>query len=346
MVHQVSIEEFMEYRKKLPVFDVRSPGEYKDGHIPGANNLPLFDNEERRIIGTLYKKSGREAAVYEGLGIAGKKLQTYVKKALQLTKTKELLIHCWRGGMRSESMSWLLSTAGFRVHLLTGGYKTYRSYIRRLWEQKSELYVIAGKTGSGKTEILHFLKEKGQQVLDLGKIARHKGSAFGAIGQQQQPTNEQFENDLADHWINLDFQKPIWIEDESLHIGRVCLPDTFYWKKQASRTLLLDVPKSIRIERLTKDYAAFPKELLIESIGKITKRLGGQNAKKAVESILNDDFNTAIDIVLGYYDKAYSYDLTKKESSMIDQMDCNTSDPKIIAEDVIQKFLWDGKPEK
>ncbi len=346
MVNHLSIEEFMEYRQKFPVFDVRSPGEYIDGHIPGAYNLPLFDNDERRIIGTLYKKSGREAAVFEGLGIAGKKLQTYVKKALQLTKTKELLIHCWRGGMRSESMAWLLSTAGFRVHLLTGGYKTYRRHIRRLWEQKAALYVIAGKTGSGKTEILHFLKEKGQQVLDLEKIARHKGSAFGAIGQQQQPTNEQFENDLADHWINLDLQKPVWLEDESLHIGKVCLPEPFYWKKQDSKTILIDVPKSLRIERLKKDYAVFPKELLIESIGKITKRLGGQNAQKAVGSILNDDFTTAIDIVLGYYDKAYSYDLTKKKRSMIYQMDFNNSDPKIIAEDIIQNFLLDGKAEK
>ncbi|MFW5758047.1 MAG: tRNA 2-selenouridine(34) synthase MnmH [Bacteroidota bacterium] len=342
MVHQVSIEEFMEYRQKLPVFDVRSPGEYKDGHIPGAYNLPLFDNDERRIVGTLYKSSGREAAVYEGLGIAGKKLQTYVKKALQLTKTKEVLIHCWRGGMRSESMAWLLSTAGFYVHLLAGGYKTYRKYIRRLWEQKSELYVLAGKTGSGKTEILQYIQEKGQQILDLEKIACHKGSAFGAIGQQQQPTNEQFENNLADQWIHLNLQKPVWIEDESLHIGRVCLPNTFYIKKQTSKTILLEVPKSLRIQRLKKDYAVFPKEQLIESIAKITKRLGGQNAKKAIESVLNDDFTTAIDIVLGYYDKAYSYDLTKKDSTKIYQMDCNIPDPKTIAEQVIRNFLKGG----
>ncbi len=344
MVNQVTVERFMELRKKFPVFDVRSPGEYTDGHIPGAYNLPLFDNEERRIIGTLYKKSGREAAVFEGLGIAGKKLQAYVKKALQLTKTKELLVHCWRGGMRSESMAWLLSAAGFRVHLLTGGYKTYRRYIRKIWVQKAELYVIAGKTGSGKTDILHAMKESGQQVLDLEKIACHKGSAFGAIGQQKQPTNEQFENLLADEWLHFDLQKPIWTEDESLHIGRVCLPDAFYLQKQGAKTILLDVPKSIRIERLKEDYASFPKELLIVSIEKITKRLGGQNAKKAIEAIWKDDFSAAIDIVLYYYDKTYSYDLEKKDREKIIRIECNTSDTQQIAKTILGRFLHEGEP--
>lgn len=337
MIHVIDAAEFLELRKRYSVFDVRSPGEHAQGHIPRSINLPLFDDEERQRVGTLYKVSGRQAAILEGLGFVGAKLQELVKKARRFSIGNTVMVHCWRGGMRSESMAWLFSTAGFDVYLLRGGYKTYRRYIREQWERDCELKVVAGKTGSGKTDIIHHLASQGQQVLDLEKAAHHKGSAFGAFGEQAQPANEQFENDLSDLWHELDFSNPIWLEDESRFIGKVSIPEALYQKKQISKTLCIEVPRHLRIERLVKEYAFYPKEMIIGAITRITHRLGGQHAKAAIEAIKEDHFEVAVDIVLTYYDKTYSFDLQQKPDVTL--LPCNTADPGTIARMILQHSM-------
>jgi tRNA 2-selenouridine synthase len=342
-MQRIEIEEFLSLRSQMPVFDVRSPAEFVDGHIPGAISLPLFDNEERKIVGTIYKKSGREAAIYEGLGFVGKKMQWYVKEAQRHVPGKKLLIHCWRGGMRSESLAWLLGTAGFEVFVLIGGYKSYRQYIRMIWERPAIIHVVSGKTGSGKTEILKHLKNLGQQVLDLEGLAHHKGSAFGAIGELPQPSNEQFENDLADQWFKLDLSQPVWLEDESHYIGRVFIPDPLFQQKQNGKIFCVEIPHDQRIQRLIKDYASFPKSQLIESIEKISRRLGGQHVKTAVEAIENDNFATAIDIVLYYYDKTYAHGLSQKIPSAIKYVNCPGADAQENALWVLKQSLTDLK---
>lgn len=319
MIHLIDIVEFNQLRKSLPVIDVRSPGEFACGHIPAAFNLPLFDDEERKIVGITYKQQGREPAILKGLDLVGNKLSSFVKQTRKIAPGRKLLIHCWRGGMRSEGMAWLLSLAGFDVKVLKGGYKIYRRFNSVLWEKAVKIIIISGKTGSGKTEILQFLKQQGQQVLDLEHYAHHKGSAFGSIGETPQPNSEQFENDLAEIWQQFDFMQPVWLEDESRMIGRVFIPEKLYLKMCSAIVVSLDMSKELRIGRLIGDYAKFPKPLLVGSIEKISRRLGGQNMKTAVNAIEQDDYATAIDIVLSYYDKAYCYDLTKKikESTFI-----------------------------
>ncbi|MFO7923032.1 MAG: tRNA 2-selenouridine(34) synthase MnmH [Bacteroidales bacterium] len=313
MTSYIDTGEFMGLRKTLSVLDVRSPLEFEAGHIPGAINLPLFDNQERTMVGTAYKKSGREKAMLVGLEYAGKKLTSYVSGARRAAANRKVLMHCWRGGMRSESMAWLLSLAGFDVFLLKGGYKAYRKYIRKLWETPGPFIVLSGKTGTGKTDILNYLEKTGQQVIDLEGYAHHKGSAFGSLGELPQPTNEQFENDLADKWLKLDHSQITWAEDESRSIGRVSIPEKLNETIHSCTTVCLDMPENLRIDRLVHDYAAFPKPLLKQSVEKIRRKLGGQNANKAIEAIENEDFRLAVSVVLKYYDKTYSYDLAKRE---------------------------------
>ncbi|MBE0638315.1 MAG: tRNA 2-selenouridine(34) synthase MnmH [Bacteroidales bacterium] len=335
MIHPVDIAEFKRLRKSLPAVDVRSPGEFTVGHIPDAFNLPLFDDEERKAVGITYKQQGREPAILKGLDLVGCKLSGFVKQARKIAPGRKLLLHCWRGGMRSEGMAWLLSTAGFEVNVLKGGYKAYRRFNSRFWEKASKMIILSGKTGSGKTEILHVLQHLGHQVLDLERFAHHKGSAFGAIGEVDQPNSEQFENDLAEVWQLFDFQKPIWIEDESRMIGRVFIPEILHFKMSKASVISLEMPKKLRIERLIDDYAKYPKPLLIHSIEKISRRLGGQNMKTAVNAIGQDDFGTAIDIVLDYYDKAYCYDLTKKVKDKTFTVPVQTADAEANAREVI-----------
>jgi tRNA 2-selenouridine synthase len=327
MIHQINIEEFLA-NSQLPVIDVRSPAEFAQGHIPGAVNIALFDDAERATVGKLYKSAGREAAIMRGLDIVGPKMSGFVKAARRVAPGKEIRIHCWRGGMRSESLAWLFSTAGFEVSVLEGGYKNYRRYIRQALASEAKYIILSGKTGTGKTEILHALQQQGEQVLHLEGLAHHKGSAFGSIGELPQPTTEQFENDLFEALKILDPEKPIWIEDESRSIGKVIIPDSFFTKMRNSTVISLDMPQPLRIRRLVKDYAAYPADELIDALQHIMRRLGGQHAATAIAAIRESDFETAIRITLDYYDKTYAFGLEKRDEKKVHTITTDTADAK------------------
>ena len=325
MVHKFSIEEFLA-NSQLPVIDVRSPAEFAQGHIPGAVNIALFDDDERATVGKLYKSAGREAAIKRGLDIVGPKMSGFVKAARTVAPGKEIRIHCWRGGMRSESLAWLFSTAGFDVSVLEGGYKSYRRYIRQALDADADYIIVSGHTGTGKTEFLHALHQQGEQVLHLEGLAHHKGSAFGSIGALPQPTTEQFENALFEALKNLNPEKPIWIEDESRSIGRVIIPDPFFTKMRNSPVISLDMPQPLRIRRLVKDYAAYPADELIDALQHIMRRLGGQHAATAIAAIRESDFETAIRITLDYYDKTYTFGLEKRDIKKVHTIATDTTD--------------------
>jgi tRNA 2-selenouridine synthase len=317
LVKKIDIEEFLLRSKELPVIDVRSPGEFHQGHIPCAINLPLFDNEERAIVGTIYKNSGRDAAILKGLELAGPKLAGFVKKMDQIAPQKEILIHCWRGGLRSEQMAWLCDLAGFKTEVLTGGYKSYRRFIRASFSNEMNCIILGGMTGSGKTDILHQLSLLGEQVIDLERIACHRGSVFGGLGQEIQPTNEQFENNLYGFWKNLDLKKLLWIEDESRSIGSVTIPDPLFTKICCSPMIKIEVPKEARIQRLVKEYSGLDKELLKEAVTKISEKLGGTRTKQAIEALDKNEFELVTDLVLAYYDKSYQHSVSGRISQNI-----------------------------
>lgn len=338
MESQLAVDTFLTHLPTFdtPILDVRSPGEFEQGHIPGAVSFPLFDDEERAIVGTLYKQSGREDAIMRGLDIIGPKMSRFVRAARKLAPARRVRIHCWRGGMRSGSLAWLLQTAGFEASVLTGGYKAYRSYIRSELSKPLNLIVLGGKTGSGKTDILHALTELGEQVIDLEGLAHHKGSSFGALGQLPQPSTEQFENDIHTAFTKLNTQKRIWIEDESHSIGRVYLPAPLEDQMRVAPTIALAVPPSIRINRLVREYATFPKADLIESLSRIQKRLGNQRLQQAITALEQNDYATTAEIALAYYDQAYAFGLTKKPEKQLQTMAINSDNPSQTAQELIR----------
>lgn len=338
MTKPLSIEQFLEKSKTTPIIDVRSPGEFERGHIVGAVNIPLFENHERAEVGTRYKKVGKESAFLLGLDIVGTKLSGFVKKANKIAPEKEVLVHCWRGGMRSGSFATLLSSAGMKVSLLVGGYKSYRNFILDEFRKPLNIIVLGGKTGSGKTEILHELEKQGEQILDLEGLANHKGSAFGMLGQAPQPMTEHFENMLYEKLSKLDTSRRIWIEDESKNVGCCNIPDGLWQQMRVANVAFIDVKKEIRIERLMNEYAQFSFEELKKATDRIAKRLGGQQHKDALEALVQGDFSVGTDIALHYYDKTYLHGLSKREPSKVTTFEVTENNPTATATQLIEGF--------
>ena len=313
----ITAGRFLELAQHLPVIDVRSEKEYFQGHIPAAFNIPLFNNEERAIVGTIYKNSGKDQSVIKGLEIAGPKMSGYIKALKVITTGKEILIHCWRGGLRSENMAWLFYQAGYKVSLLEGGYKAYRHLIREKLSLPAKIIILGGMTGTGKTELLHSISRKGNQVLDLEKLAFHKGSVFGGLGQPEQPTIEQFENNIYAEWKKFDLSLPVWVEDESRMIGIVTIPDPLF--EQMSNAPMIEIRRETeeRIRRLTYEYSTYIITELQDAVMKISEKLGGTNTKEALAAIQTGDFSKAARISLYYYDKAYAHSLLKRKNKQI-----------------------------
>jgi tRNA 2-selenouridine synthase len=193
------------------------------------------------------------------------------------------------------------------------------------------MHVLGGRTGSGKTELLRHLAELGEQVIDLEALANHKGSSFGALGEQPQPSQEHFENLLWDALRRIDPERPVWVEDESRLIGRVMLPDPFFEALRSAVVLVVDMPVDDRVERLVKDYGAFPIEQLEEAVTRIGKRLGPQHLKEAYEALRTGDLHTVVRITLAYYDKTYAYGLSKRDPASTLTLPASAADIRGLA---------------
>ena len=338
MPEQLITEEFLKQAQYLPVIDVRSPAEWKQGHIPGSVNIPLFSNEERAKVGTRFKKSGKEFAIELGLEIVGPKMLDFVRKAKEAAKDKQVLVHCWRGGMRSGSMAWLFETAGLQANTLQGGYKAYRKYIRDQFAPPTNLIVLGGHTGSGKTDVLKAIEQAGEQFLDIEAIAHHKGSAFGTIGQAPQLTNEHFENKLAEVWLKLDKSKRIWVEDESRTLGQNTIPDPLFLQMRTVELWRIIVPKEERIKRLVKEYAFIDKEMLKEAVLKIERKLGGLKAKQCLEAIQIANYELVADLTLDYYDKGYEFGNSKRKEGTIINIIIEKDEPELTAQLLLERI--------
>ena len=337
MENRVPPESFLAARAERVVLDVRAPGEYAQGHIPGALSFPLFSDEERAAVGTMYKQVGKEEAMELGLRIVGPKMEGFVKQAKILAPTRKLAVHCWRGGQRSGSMAWLFRQSGFEVVTLEGGYKAYRQHVLHLLDNSAlNLVVLGGRTGSGKTKILHALKLLGEQIIDLEAIAHHKGSAFGFIGEEPQPTVEQFENELLEAILPLDASRRVWVENESRSIGRVYIPDSFWAKMRVSPLVNVSIPDTDRIQNLLEDYVRTDRSELEAAFQKIASKLGGLNLKTALESLEQGDFSAAARIALAYYDKTYQFGLDSSKASQIRILEFLHGDAEKIAQELMQ----------
>jgi tRNA 2-selenouridine synthase len=354
---KIQIEQFLQLAKQHPVIDVRSPGEYNHAHIPGAVSMPLFTDQERAVVGTAYKQESRQKAIKLGLDFFGPKMRKMVEEVEVLVRNREsvassqepgdpelrttnsILVYCWRGGMRSGAVSWLLDMYGFKVYTLVGGYKKFRNYVLDSFKKEYSFKILGGYTGSGKTETLKELKKIGETVIDLEAIANHKGSAFGNIGLPKQPTQEMFENLLgceleamSNEQNTMPFKASfrggggIWLEDESQRIGLVNIPNELWKRMRSSPVYFLDIPFEERLNHINEEYGKLDKQKMIEAIVRIKERLGGLEAKNAINHLESNNTIESFRILLKYYDKWYLKGLHNREkiNSLLHLIKCDS----------------------
>jgi tRNA 2-selenouridine synthase len=352
---RITIGQFLQMATDTPVFDVRSPAEYLHAHFPGAFNLPLFTDEERKVVGTLYKQSGKKDAIRAGLNFFGPKMNVLVEQVESVLeqwtekdggsngKEKQLIVHCWRGGMRSAGIAWLLDLYGFRVYTLAGGYKSFRRWCIQQFEKPYPIQILGGYTGSGKTEILRSLKNKGQEVIDLERIAFHKGSVFGNLGEPPQPSQEMFENRLALALASVSGKETVWLEDESQRIGDINIPIRLYRYMQTRPLYFVEIPFEERLQYITEQYGKFGKEILATRITRIQKRLGGLETKTALEQLERGELTESFRILLKYYDKFYLKSLQNKLHLVkeVRKLECLNPDPVANAEKILRHLEFE-----
>ncbi len=320
------ISKFLELSNGELIIDVRAPIEFAKGHITNAINIPLFENSERAEIGTLYKQQGKEVAVTRGLEIVSPKLVVFVNQVKELSKNKKVFVYCFRGGMRSNSFAWLMNTSGLNAYILEGGYKKYRNYVLDYFKLEKKLIVLGGMTGSGKTDILKQLKLQSFQIIDLEKLANHKGSAFGTINEPKQNPQQIFENNLFNELSTLNNNLPIIIEDESLTIGYNKIPIGLWHQMKKAPIIKLDIPFDLRVNKLVSDYTTTDIEALKTCVLKIQQNLGTQNTKLCLNYLDENNLTEVARLTLLYYDKSYTFTYNKKTEQKITIVKLNTMD--------------------
>ena len=297
--------------------DTRSPAEFEQGHIPGAVNVPLLENDERAIVGTLYKQQGPEEAKNRGLDIVSGKLTSIVRQiaSLNASPEKPLVVYCWRGGMRSKSVLTILELMGISGSQLIGGYKAYRRHVQdqlAVCKIKSELVVLCGSTGVGKTILLQKLASRGYPILDLEGLANHRGSAFGHIGIGKPATAQNFDAQLLEELQKLSENKVILVECESKRVGNVYLPDVLYQAMQHGRRVLVKASVSTRVARLIAEYTDVlqPNDPeIIVSLQSLTRKLGKKKTSRLVEEYeAGNVHDFTASLLTDYYDGLYGYE--------------------------------------
>lgn len=316
-ITKTHIADFIELTTTAIVIDVRSPAEFAHAHFPNAYNIPLFSNEERAVVGTAYKQQSREAAIKKGLDFFGPKMNQIIDAVIALKtlypNKKNVLVYCWRGGMRSAGVAWLLDLYGLKVSTLIGGYKAFRNWTLAQFNQSYRFNIIGGYTGSGKTLLLQRLQNAHFSVINLEALAHHKGSALGALGEASQPSQEMFENKLATSlYENNKTQPIIFLEDESQRIGKVQIPLGIWTQMRSQTVFFFDIDFEVRLQYLTECYGVHPKDQLIAAILRIQKRLGGLETKNAINFIVENNCKESFRILLQYYDKWYFKGLHKR----------------------------------
>jgi tRNA 2-selenouridine synthase len=316
---QLPSAEFLAGRGAL--LDVRSPGEFARGHIPAAVNLPLFSDEQRAEIGTLYRHEGRRAAVRRALALVAPRLETLAAELCTWSERGEgapLRLYCWRGGMRSASLAELAQKLDLPVLLLEGGYKAYRRWVLALFERPWPLALLGGRTGTGKTELLLALRQHGVAVVDLEGLAHHRGSSFGGLGLPPQPSTEHYENRIATVLHSLEGAGRIWLEAESAMVGRCRIPAGLWRQMREAPVLEVTRPLQQRLDALVAIYGSQDAGELAAATRRISRRLGPQRTAGALAAIERSDWAAACAQILDYYDRCYDHDLEGRERTVVD----------------------------
>ena len=322
-----------------PLVDVRSPGEFAKGHWPGALNIPLFSDDERAAVGTTYKQQGRLPAVHLGLSITGPKLARHAQELEKIRDRGNPRIYCWRGGMRSASMAWLAQQIDLCPVLLNGGYKSYRRWAQDQFMRPWPIRVLGGRTGTGKTDLLLAMERKGIAIVDLEGVAHHRGSSFGGLGLPPQPSTEHYENLLAEVLARhrIASAEAIWVEAESIQVGRCRIPKSFFDQMQQAPVLEIQRSLDERVKQLVTVYGHQGGDALAEATERISRRLGPQRTRQALEAISRSDWAEACRATLDYYDRCYDRELER--SPLRNRIDLDGLDPDQAADRLIRDEL-------
>lgn len=305
-------EEILKFNN--PIFvDLRSEGEFEEGTIPGAISMPVLSNEERKIVGTLYVSGDVKGAKEKGVEFFAPKLTEYYKHISQMEEKHEVILFCSRGGYRSTALFNLLKTLGHNVYKLNHGYKGYRRYVLNFMETLGDYdyVVLKGYTGCGKTEILRELKGRGENVLDLEGLARHRGSLFGGVGMGDQPSQKTFESALMESFKSFK-PGPVFVEGESSRIGSINLPNQLIKAMAKSeKVFLIEDRLERRVERIKsdylKDYGPHKKEEIVSAFENLKRYISAERYENYLKMIDEENFDFVIeDLIVKYYDANYS----------------------------------------
>lgn len=313
---EITIDEAIQCADIIYI-DVRSAAEYREASIPGAINIPLFNEQEHRELGSIYRAAGESEARLRAIEIAAPKLPSLVDEIRSVCGAKTPLLYCYRGGLRSLSLYQILNLAGIPCLRLKKGYKAFRKYVNRrmsLYEIGQHLFVLNGLTGVGKTALIAMLKEKGLPSIDLEDLARHRGSVFGTIGIKENRSQKDFDALLLEQ---LDHYKSIGcpylvVEGEGKRIGNIYLPEFLTRAMENGCHILLSASLERRVRRILETYlpAQIQPELklqLISSVSQLKNRLGARKTGELVAMINEDNYHCAVKILCtDYYDQLYS----------------------------------------
>ncbi|GAB6157564.1 tRNA 2-selenouridine(34) synthase MnmH [Desulfotomaculum varum] len=313
MTDEVTIIDALQM-KEVCFVDLRSEGEYAEGCIPGAVNIPLFTNQERARIGTVYKTVGPDAAKRLGLELASPKLPELYNQIGELAKNKKVLLYCWRGGMRSKYTTSILSSLGLPVYRIQGGYKAYRRLVHRYLERERiphKVIVLHGLTGVGKTLLLQKLQRQLLPVLDLETMARHRGSAYGKIGLPASPSQKDFEAQIVQRLMASEKYGVIITECESRRLGKLIVPPAVFNAMNGGYRVLLYASLPVRVKRIIEEYTDGSAENIQQlqySTGLLKKSLGLKVVNDLNQKIAAKRFDEVISYLLThYYDPLYNY---------------------------------------
>lgn len=300
------------------VIDVRSEGEFLDDHIPGAINCPVLDNNERALVGTIYKQTSSFDAKKIGAALVSANIARHLRERFHdRPRTWRPLIYCWRGGGRSNALAHVLAQIGWRVGCLEGGYKAYRRAVIADLETLPRAYtwrVICGLTGTGKSRLLRALEKRGAQVLDLEALAAHRGSVLGNMPEEPQPTQKMLDSLIWQALRSFDRARPVFVESESKKIGRLRVPDALIDAMWSSECIVLEAPIDVRVELLKSEYAHYlgEPELLAAQLECLTSLHGGDTIARWQTQARSGDWNTLVEELLTkHYDPAYTRAILK-----------------------------------
>jgi len=313
-----AIEAIARIRDFGTIIDARSESEYAEDHLPGAVNWPSLNDEQRKLVGTLYKQESPFEAQKRGAGLVAANIARHIEReVIDKPRTWQPLAYCWRGGKRSGSLALVLGQIGFRVSVIEGGYKAFRSAVlATLPELASRLNyrVICGPTGAGKTRLLQALAQAGAQVLDLEALANHRSSVLGMVPGQQQPTQKGFDTLVWDQLRRFDVHRPVFVESESRKVGNVTVPDALIERMRASPCLRLELPEDERVALLLEDYDFFVRDpaLFCERLTALTEiRTKPVVEKWQAQVAAGQIENVVRELLTRHYDPGYAASIAR-----------------------------------